>query len=259
VGVEKVLYLGDTELDAQASYLAGILAHFGVDFDYAPSDSSFEDKFLNGDYAAAILSDYPADNFNAEQVAGLVEKVRAGMGLLMIGGWESFNGCGTGYDKTGVADVLPVNIQPDDDRVNCYGPCVVGRADGPAGNGDEEIIDSLPFDEQVPVIGGFNRLQARKGAKVILTAEPCKIRRVGDDYEFTRGGLVSPLLVLGSFGTGRTAAFASDVAPHWVGPFVDWGDKRIKTRANGAEQIEVGNWYVSFFGNLIRWLCGPGQ
>ncbi|MHC5115638.1 MAG: glutamine amidotransferase, partial [Planctomycetota bacterium] len=64
-----------------------------------------------------------------------------------------------------------------------------------------------------------------------------------------------PLLVLGDYGLGRTAAFASDVAPHWVGPFVDWGNKRIKARADGSQTIEVGNWYAEFFANVLQWLC----
>jgi uncharacterized membrane protein len=63
-----------------------------------------------------------------------------------------------------------------------------------------------------------------------------------------------PLLVIGNFGSGRVCAFASDVAPHWVGGLVDWGDARISVHAEGANQREVGNWYAAFFESLIRWV-----
>jgi uncharacterized membrane protein len=60
------------------------------------------------------------------------------------------------------------------------------------------------------------------------------------------------LLALGGCGDGRTAAFASDVAPHWVGGFVDWGVERI-TRTVAGGEVEVGGFYAAFFANLIRW------
>ena len=79
---------------------------------------------------------------------------------------------------------------------------------------------------------------AMKKGKVVFT-ENCKY----------------PLLVVSDSGSSRSAAFASDVAPHWVGPLVDWGDARINAQAPGAGEIEVGNWYAQFFANLINWLC----
>ena len=41
-----ILYLGDTALDRQASYLAGVLTHYGLDFDYVGSDECFSDALL---------------------------------------------------------------------------------------------------------------------------------------------------------------------------------------------------------------------
>ena len=63
-----------------------------------------------------------------------------------------------------------------------------------------------------------------------------------------------PLLVLGMHGAGRTAALMTDLAPHWVGGFVDWGDgERVKAQAPGSWQIEVGNFYSQFIANLLAW------
>ena len=73
----------------------------------------------------------------------------------------------------------------------------------------------------------------------------------GGDFEFSAGA-ESPLLVVGECGRGRTAALATDVAPHWVGGLVDWGDGRVVQEVN-AGAIDVGNLYARFFRNLLVW------
>jgi len=42
------------------------------------------------------------------------------------------------------------------------------------------------------------------------------------------------------------------VASHWVGGFVDWGDRRITQDVAGG-LVEIGNWYARFFRNLLVW------
>ena len=59
-------------------------------------------------------------------------------------------------------------------------------------------------------------------------------------------------MVVGQHGKGRTAALATDVAPHWVGGLVDWGDRRVVQDVAGGF-IDVGNWYAQFFRNLLVW------
>ena len=243
-----ILYLGDTALDRQASYLAGVLTHYGLDFDYVGSDECFSEALLENDYQLMILSDYPASNFSDEQVKRVVEKVKEGMALLMIGGWESFVGFGGDYHRTLFQDVLPVVMKDTDDRVNFSDPCLVVKEKS------HEVIDSLPLDQQVPAIGGLNAFEAKPGSTVLLSAVQFKAVKNKERIDFERT-MTYPLLVLGDHGLGRTAAFASDVAPHWVGPFVDWGRERIKAQADGAGAIEVGNWYAAFFAKLVQWLC----
>jgi hypothetical protein len=65
-----------------------------------------------------------------------------------------------------------------------------------------------------------------------------------------------PLLVTGTFGQGNTAAFCTDFAPHWVGGLVDWGKKRIKAQARNGGEVEVGEYYAQFIGQLVEWLVG---
>ncbi len=247
--IGKILYLGDTALDLQASYLAGIMSHHELDFDYLDSDTKFSDSFLDVDYRLMILSDYPAYNFTANQMRAIAEKTKAGMSLLMIGGWESFAGLNGDFSNTAIAEVLPVVIKESDDRVNFSSPCLV------IGEQRHEIIDSLPFDENMPAIGGLNSLGSRPGAEVLLSALHFSAARENGKVVFKEKSKY-PLLVVSESGSSRTAAYASDVAPHWVGPMVDWGDTRVKAQAPGAGDIEVGNFYAQFFANLINWLCG---
>jgi hypothetical protein len=51
-----------------------------------------------------------------------------------------------------------------------------------------------------------------------------------------------------------TLSGAADVAPHWVGGLVDWGDgERVTARAPGSWEIEVGNFYSQLVANLLAW------
>ena len=51
-----------------------------------------------------------------------------------------------------------------------------------------------------------------------------------------------PLLVIGQYGMGRSAAYASDISPHWASEeFMNW------------------NGYSQLFGNLTRWLAGENN
>jgi len=244
---KDALYLGDTKLDQAASYLAGVLAYYDVSFDYLASDERFESSLLNNSYKAIIISDYPAANFSEAQISGIVERVKNGTGLLMIGGWESFTGLDGRYNETLLKDVLPVIMQDSDDRINYSGPCLVEK------NCEHEIVAGLAFGSDVPVIGGFNEFKAKQGSTTILSSRRFKASYNDGEFKFIKQQ-TSPLLVAGYYGKGNVIAFASDVAPHWVGPLIDWGDERITARADGAEQIEVGNWYTLLFANMIRWV-----
>jgi len=244
------LYLGDTVLKGAGSYLAGVMNFHRIGFDYLASDEKFSDSFLGNTYAAIIISDYPAGNFSAAQLNSIAEHVKAGAGLLMIGGWESFTGANREYTDTILKEVLPVVMQSDDDRINCSGPCLIEKAC------DHKIVNSLPFEQSPPCSGGFNRLISKGEAETILFARRFKAVRQAEEFEFTRFEEPDPLLVVGSYGKGRVCAFATDAAPHWVGGLVDWGDSRLCAQAPGACAIEVGNWYAEFFANMVNWTAG---
>jgi len=242
-----ILYLGDTAIKEAASYLAGVMTHFGLGFDYLPSDQKVTDSLLSGGYRLFIVSDYQAGNFTSDKLATLAKLVEAGAGLLMIGGWESFTGLNCEYTRTILKDVLPVLMQDTDDRVNWSQPCLIEK------NNDHPIISRLPFDAVVPGIGGFNQFSAKPEAKTILSTRRFNVQRAFSGFEFQPFSKTDPLLVVGTYGKGRVTAFASDVAPHWVGGLVDWGNSRVSAQGPGANAIEVGNWYALFFGQMVKW------
>jgi uncharacterized membrane protein len=147
----------------------------------------------------------------------LRDYVRGGGGLLMFGGYYSFQGINGGarYHRTPVEDVLPVTCLPNDDRVEVP----EGFTPVPTGT-DHAILQGL--DGAWPVLLGFNEVKVKDGAEVLAT--------VSSDY----GSL--PLLVTGRYGEGRTIAWTSDVGPHWLPqPFIAWPG------------------YKTLFANMLDW------
>ncbi len=240
----KICYLGDDFLTGAAIYLAGIMTHFGLDYDYVPSAESPGEGFTAQRYALYVISDYPAARFNSEHLDHVAQAVRDGSGLLMLGGWESFFGRLGEYHQSRLVDVLPVVMLHEDDRRNCAQPCLVEKV------ADHPILEGIPF-ETPPGIGGFNAFSPKPDATTLLTSVQFSVTQSAGEFHFTPKRR-APLLVIGQHGQGRTAALACDVAPHWIGGMVDWGDQRVVVEVAGGF-IDVGNWYAQFFRNLLTW------
>jgi uncharacterized membrane protein len=181
-----------------------------------------------GVYGAVILSDIGAnslllapDTFERSaaapnRLASVEQYVRDGGGLLMIGGYLSFAGIEgkARYHHTPVEAALPVTISPHDDRAER--PEGVHPAVTEPGH---PVLAGVPGDW--PALLGYNRLTGKSATQVLVRCD------------------ADPLLVVGSHGAGRSAAFASDCAPHWCPPpFMAWPG------------------YNPLWGNLLTWLCG---
>jgi uncharacterized membrane protein len=242
--LSRICYLGDDTLQGAAAYLAGIMSHFGLPYEHVASTDSPDEDFASQQYALYVVSDYPAARFRPGQMEHLIECVAQGSGLVMLGGWESFHGRLGEYHGSPLARALPVVMANGDDRRNCAQPCLIHKL------ADHPILEGLPWDTP-PGIGGFNAIAPKPDATTVLSAARFSVCRKGEEFQFTRGA-EAPLLVVGQCGSGRTAALATDVAPHWVGGLVDWGDQRVVQEVAGA-WIEVGNWYARFFRNLLAW------
>jgi len=237
----EVLYCGDATLETGACYLGGVMTDAGIEFDYVPMNEPFPDGLLERPYALFLLSDYPSGRFAPEALPKIASRVEKGASLLMIGGWESFHGLVGNYQSSALAPVLPVECMAEDDRLNwCHGLV-------PEVTTQHAILRGLPW-ESPPVVCGCNRVKVKKGSTVVLSMRKLLI----DGATLSRDAEALPLLVLGSYGSGRTGAFTTDFAPHWAGGLVDWGPQRVRAQAPGGRSVEVGSDYAAFIRNLLR-------
>jgi uncharacterized membrane protein len=182
-------------------------------------------------YDAIILSDIGANTLllppevwlHSRTVPNRLKLLKAwvekGGGLLMVGGYFSFQGIDgkARWRRTAVEDTLPVTCLPYDDRIEMPEGTVAEIVAG-----DHPVMAGLTGQPWPPLLG-VNEVELRQGAGVELVA------RLPQD----QGGF--PLLVLGSHGKGRTAAWTSDIGPHWLSPaFCAWeGYGRLWTNILG--------------------------
>lgn len=176
------------------------------------------DAFILSDIGSNSLLLPPAVWLHSRTVPNrlklLRQRVADGAGLLMCGGYFSFQGIDgkARWRRTPVEDVLPVTCLPWDDRLEM-----------PEGTMGEIVMPDHPtmagLDQPWPPLLGVNEVELRLRDDVQLVA------RLPDD----QGG--HPLLVVGEYGQGRSAAWTSDIGPHWLSQdFCDWpGYKRLWT------------------------------
>jgi len=243
----QFLYFGDDDMTRAAGYLCGIMTHAGIPFTRVDSSQSPTDALLQEPFAAFILSDYPLERFLPGQLEIICNAVKNGAGLAMFGGWESYYGRLGEYHNTALAEVLPITMLQADDRRNFAQGVLLSPTQ------THPILDNLSW-ETPPLVGGLNELTAKPDANVLLNGLPLSIRTKGSQFDFGFDTQAYPMLVVGEYGKGRTAALATDVAPHWVGGLVDWGQSRITQSLPNGRSVEIGSDYAKFFTQLLRWV-----
>ena len=213
---------GSVTFHLGAEPLVGALKGSEYELTYMPAHEAvekfpFEMEGLDA-YDVIILSDIGANSLllppavwlQSRTVPNRLKLIKAwvekGGGLLMVGGYFSFQGIDgkARWRRTAVEDVLPVTCLPYDDRVEIPEGTgvVITKADHPAVAG---------MDAEWPLLLGVNEVEVRERADVEVVA------RLPED----QGG--HPLLVTGKFGEGRSAAWTSDIGPHWLSPaFCEW-------------------------------------
>lgn len=181
-------------------------------------------------YDVIILSDIGANSFllspdtwlhgrsRSNRLKLLCEWVNAGGGLMMAGGYLSFQGfqARANFARTPLAEVLPVLMSDYDDRV-----------EAPEGVRPSLVASDHPvaraWQSSAPAILGYNRVTAKPEAQVVA--------RVGDDV----------LIATAEYGAGRSLVWTSDIGPHWcpvefsrwegfdglMGAMVHWLQKKI--------------------------------
>ena len=180
------------------------------------------------DYSVIILSDIGADTFllhprtwiNGERTPNrlklIEEYVRGGGGLIMAGGYLSYQGINGAarYHATPIEEVLPVELDPYDDRVEC-----------PEGIQPKTTRTSTRL------------LRASKPRGRTSSGTTGSGRRRGRRYWPLSDS--DPLLVAGEHGKGRAVAWTSDIGPHWCPKeFAEW------------------NGYTALWRRMIAWASG---
>ncbi|RYG00215.1 MAG: cytoplasmic protein [Caulobacteraceae bacterium] len=190
------------------------------DFPLTPEDLARYDVVMLSDIGANTLLLHPDTFVRSKPLPNRLHSIRDyvknGGGLVMIGGYLTFQGIeakGKWADSP-VEEALPVTLFHHDDRVESPQGVVAH-----VGDTSHAITQGLP--SEWPALLGYNKVVAKPDAEVLV--------RVGSD----------PLVVAGTYGSGRSAVFTSDCGPHWAPPpFCDWTG------------------YAPLWNNIANWVSG---
>jgi len=245
----NILFAGDSPVGGAANYLLGILNHVRANCLHIPPGKCLQSKHVKHGRDVIILSDYSAKDVSRSVQGEIVEQVRSGAGLLMIGGWGSFSGPFGHWQGTAIESLLPVVCSKTDDRLNFpSGALMLPTAKHAA-------IRGVNFGKP-PIIAGLNKTRAKQGSVTVLEARPIEVTpavaRRGYQVGLKTQGV--PLLVVSEAAHPRTAALMTDLAPHWCGGMLDWGQRRVKMKVNSEIWVETGHLYVQFVASLLKWL-----
>lgn len=164
------------------------------------------DVLILSDIGSNTLLLHPQTTTYSKVTTNRLEAIREfvlrGGGLLMIGGYMSFQGIEgkARYRGTPVEEVLPVSMMPGDDRVEA--PQGFRPRATPEGR-EHAVLAGIP--DELPVMLFRNEVELKSGALLLL-----------HDAD-------SPVLAVWQQGQGRAAAFTPDAAPHGATPeFLEW-------------------------------------
>ncbi len=203
-----------------------------------PSDQAMIDRF-----DVFILGDIDSSYLRPPQQEMLLKRIRAGAGLVMLGGYHSL-GPG-GYTDTPLGVALPVELggrelgqftqpvlpvlTPEGVRHPIFaniGDFFPTRQGGPAAPG-------------LPPLDGCTRVgRARPGASVLATLAPPgppPLQWRGDEM---------PVLAVQPLDRGRVAVFTGDTTRNWQ---------------QGPRALDLQSPFLRFWGQMVRWLAGRSE
>lgn len=222
-----------------ADHFVAAMAGAGIAIDYMPSHVAASDFPLEAAgldaYDAIILSDIGSNTLLLPPQVWIESKtapnrlklirdyVARGGGLVMVGGYYSFQGLNGGarYHRTAIEAVLPVAMHPFDDRLEIPEGFA---AKVPAAARKHPVMKGVPAGAW-PVLLGVNEVVAKPGSTVLASLPA------------DQGG--HPLLAVGTHGRGRSAAWTSDIGPHWL-----------------PKEFSGWDGFVPLWSNLLRWVAG---
>ncbi len=221
-GGGRILYFeGQPRLEQK--YLRRSLAQFpdlDITYQWIPQDTSpswpidFAPLLKRGRFDAFILGDLDASALDEAQWKLLSERVAEGAGLVTLGGYHAYEP--GGYATSPLAEVLPIKLDTSIPRA----PVVVSesltaRSSNPGQVTDDIAIriaqphpltrllgdnDATTWSSLPPQLGAnrFTNPKTAPGVEVLLESQD-----------------KNPLLVIGEYGRGRTAAIAFDSTWRW--------------------------------------------
>ena len=203
-----------------------------------PVDELFTEYLPSFD--AVVLQDFDAQPYGLDKhLPALAKYVRAGGGLIMVGGQNSF--VAGGYAGTPLADVLPVSL---DSSQGATAADVAGFT--PSWTEDGRTAPLLAplrdvTSEELPPMPGANILGDVRSGGLVLWSHPTRT---------TKSGAPMPVLAIGDQGDGRSIALGIDGA--WQLEFSQLG---ARTSGRG---------YGAMWDGLLGWLMRdprfePGQ
>lgn len=187
-----------------------------------------------------IIGDLDRTYLTKQQMDLLVEAVRSGKGLLMIGGTSTL-GPG-GYAGSPIESMLPVTVGPRTKTGQETTPFVPRlTAEGKAHpifaglvsffDPDQAASTQSTDAEKLPPLQGCVIVEGPKPGAAVLVEHPSR----------QHAGRPICVLAVQAFGSGRTGVFTADTTWRWY----------MFRRALGAESP-----YHRFWGQLVRWLAG---
>lgn len=203
-----------------------------------PVDELFTDHLPSFD--AVVLQDFDAQPYGLEKhLPALAQYVRAGGGLIMVGGQNSF--VAGGYAGTPLANVLPIQLDHSSGATAADVANVTPQwtEDGKSAPLLAPLRDVV--DDELPVMPGANILGDVRPGGLVLWSHPNRT---------TKSGQPMPILAIGDQGDGRSIALGIDGA--WQLEFSQLG---ARTSGRG---------YGAMWDGLLGWLMRdprfePGQ
>ncbi len=203
-------------LDQEQTLIRRSLRRFpdlDLTYRWIPTDTSsswpvdLRDAFEPGKFDIYILGDLPAAALGTRQLEQLATAVDRGAALVMTGGFRSFD-LG-GYADSPIDAVLPIKLDParrrpvsaePNDQFQLLAPVVARLA---RTHPITDLGGGSPTDtwRDLPTLLGANQIVGPKvapGVEILLESEQ-----------------EDPLLVIGQYGSGRTAAIAFDSTWRW--------------------------------------------
>jgi hypothetical protein len=214
----RVLYL-EGALRVEQRFLRRVLSaspDMQVDFQWIDSSRRADwpvdlGAAVAGDFNVILIGDLDASALRPKDLESILEKVRAGAGIGLLGGFHSFEAGGWG--SSALAPLLPFEAdrlarqpfdQPVREGLHVRGPLRMiphprfGEVSILRLGGSEQ--ESRAAWQSLPPLDGANDL-----GRLVPTAKPLATTPDG-----------RPLLVAREFGEGRVAAFAADSTWRWV-------------------------------------------